>query len=144
MSEGIHQHRTSKIPQKNNSRRGEVYSSFLLLKFLGSQSQIGGQQALAYCRLLTDRSTAEQRSVECQTFVSYAEKSPLIFFPLLCSKDLWKGVSQPPVHIQHSRGARRAQGVMYWRNVVPQSSHSIKRECEECAFAHTGYYCTCV
>lgn len=56
--------------QKNNNRRGEVRGSSLLLSFLGSESGIGGQQALAYCRLLTDRPTAEQCSVECQTFVS--------------------------------------------------------------------------
>lgn len=63
---------------------------------------------------------------------------------------LWMGVFQTPVHIQHSRGERRAQGVMHPRNVVPQSSHSIKAECELFAFARTrahartGYYCTCV
>lgn len=44
--------------------------SFLLLKFLGSRRQMSRQQALAHCRPLTDRPTAEQRWVECQTFVS--------------------------------------------------------------------------
>lgn len=89
--EGIYQHRMSKIPQKNNSGRGEVYSFSLLLKFLGGQCQISCQQALAYCCLLTDRSTAERCSVECQTFVSYAEKSLLIFLPLLCSQSSLDG-----------------------------------------------------
>lgn len=44
--------------------------SFLLLKFLGSRRQMSRQQALAHRRPLTDRPTAEQRWVECQTFVS--------------------------------------------------------------------------
>lgn len=71
-------------------------------------------------------------------------KKPADFPPSPPVGALWKGVSQPPVHIRHSRGEQWAQGVMYCRNVVLQCSHSIKRECEECAFSHTGYYCTCV
>lgn len=90
--EGIHQHRMSKIPQKNNSRRGEVYSFSLVLKCLGGQCQISCQQALAYCCLLTDRSTAEQCSVECQTFVSYAEKKSADSIScVLCSQSSLEG-----------------------------------------------------
>lgn len=91
MREAIREHKMSKIPWKNNSTRGEVYSSSLLLKFLGGQCQISCQQALAYRRPLTDRSTAEQCSVECQTFVSYGEKSLLIFLPLLRSELCGRG-----------------------------------------------------
>lgn len=65
------------------------------------------------------------------------KKKPADFPPSPPLRALCKGVSRPPVHIQHSRGERRARGVMYWRNVVPQSGHSIKKKCEECAFART-------
>lgn len=144
MREGIQTpaQKMSKIPQKNNSRRGEVYSSsFAFLKFSwkpmsnrlptspGVQPPVNRQ---VYSR-------AVLRGMPNICFIKPAD-----FPPSPPLRALRKGVSQPPVHIQHSRGERRAQGVMYWRNVVPRSSHSVERECEEFAFAHTGYYCTCV
>lgn len=69
------------------------------------------------------------------------KKRKACWFSSLFSELFGRGVSQPPVHIQHSRGEREARGAVHWRNVIQPSSHSIKGECEE--FARARYYCIC-